>query len=199
MEVQGISKEAAAVLGREMAGVLVKDVAIGEPGAIAGFRRGDLIIKFGAKRISRFEDLLKAVAKTKPGDSVSVGIIRDGENRTLSMRLGVRPPAWQIKEGLFKNFPKIGFTVSAITAKVRRKFLIPWGSVGLVVTLVDKAGLAASGLSPGEIIVQANLKDVWLPNQLSRQIELARDKGQPGVLILIESAGGFRYSVLPVK
>jgi|TARA_Y100000294_G_scaffold170141_1_gene182093 serine protease Do len=199
MQVQGIGECAAAALGHKTTGVLVKDVAVGEAAAMAGFRRGDLIVKFDRKNIKKFDDLIAAVIKTTPGKKVSVIVIRAGKRHSLSMRLGKRPASWQVKKAGFRNYPEIGFTVSAINQKIREQFSLPWGAVGLVVTLVDKNGKVTSGLAPGDVIVQANLKDIWEPSQLTRQIETARKKKLPGILILIESARGFRYSVLPVN
>lgn len=64
LEVQGFDKKVAKILDQK--GILVKNVAIGEAGAIAGFRRGDLIIEFNRIKISNFDALLKVVLKTKP-------------------------------------------------------------------------------------------------------------------------------------
>ena len=55
LEVQGFDKKVAKILGQiDQNGVLVKNVAIGEAGAIAGFRRGDLIIEFNRQKISNW-------------------------------------------------------------------------------------------------------------------------------------------------
>ena len=199
MQVQGVGERAAAAFKKKITGVLVKDVAIGEAAALAGFRRGDLIVKFDRKDVKKFEDLIAAFVKSKPGKKVSVVVMRDGKRHSLSMRLGKRPQAWKVEKAGFKNYPLIGFTVSAINAKIREQFALPWGSVGLVVTLVDKEGKVVTGLAPGDVILQANLKDIWEPAHLTRQIENARKSKLPSVLLLIRSARGLRFSALPVN
>jgi serine protease Do len=199
MEVQGVGERAEAAFKRKIAGVLVKDVAIGEAAALAGFRRGDLIVKFDRRDIKTFEELIAAVVKTKPGKKVSVVVVRGGKRHSLSLRLGKRPSSWKVQKAGFKNYPLIGFTVSAINAKIREQFLLPWGSVGLVVTLVDKEGKVVTGLAPGDAILQANLNDIWKPSHLTRHIENARADKLPSVLLLIRSARGLRFSALPVK
>ena len=75
----------------------------------------------------------------------------------------------------------------------------PWGTLGVVVDQVDPSGLVASALKPGEVIVSANLTDVWEPRHLTRQIEDARNAGRQTILVLVRSPAGYRYSVLPVK
>jgi serine protease Do len=199
MQVQGVGERAQAAFKRKITGVLVKDVAIGEAAALAGFRRGDLIVKFDRREIKKFEDLIAAVVKTKPGKKVSVVVMRAGKRHSLTMRLGKRPSSWRVQKAGFKNYPLIGFTVSAINAKIAEQFALPWGSVGLVVTLVDKEGKVVTGLAPGDVIVQANLKEIWKPSHLTRQIENARADKLPSVLLLIKSARGLRYSALPVN
>ena len=113
-------------------------------------RRGDLIVKFDRNDIRIFEDLIAAVVKTKPGKKVSVVVLRSGKRISLTMRLGKRPEPWKVQKAGLKNYPLIGFTVSAINAKIREQFGLPWGSVGLAVTFVDKGGKVANGLAPGD-------------------------------------------------
>lgn len=199
MEVQGIGPRARAAFGKKITGVLVKDVAVGEAAALAGLRRGDLIVKFDRNNIRILEDLIAAVVKGKPGKKVSMVVLRNGKRISLSMRLGKRPEPWKVQKVGFKSYPLIGFTVSAINAKVREQFGLPWGSVGLVVTFVDKESKVVNSLAPGDVIVQANLKDIWTPAQLTRQIEEARKSKLPNVLVLIRSARGLRFSALPVN
>ena len=200
LEVQSFDKRVSKLLGQiNRSGVLVKNVAIGEAGAKAGFRRGDLIIKFKNAKIKDFDSLVKAVAKTSAGQNISVTVMRDGRRVKLKMKSGKRPAAWKKINGSFANYPKIGITVSAITKKVRERFALRWDSRGIVVTLVDKQSkVVATGLQLGDVILQANLKDVWRPKQLTKIIATARNGGKKEILILIEGPSGFRYSLLPL-
>ena len=200
LEVQGFDERVADALGASHPrGVLVKDVAVGEPGAIAGVRRGDLIVEFAGAKITAFEDLLKQVAKTNAGARIKVGVLRAGKNFDLEIQTTARPAAWRIDAAKYNAYPDVGFTAVAITEDVRKKFELPWGSVGVVVSAVESGGRTASALKAGEVIVSANLQDIWDPAQLTRQMEDARKNGRGGVLVLIRSAAGYRYSVLPVK
>jgi len=201
LEVQGFDKKVAKILGQiDQNGVLVKNVAIVEAGAIAGFRRGDLIIEFNRQKISNFDALLKVVIKTQPGQKIPVTVKRNGRTVKLILQSGRRPASWKVAKGSFTNYPDIGITVSAITKKVRERFALRWDSIGVVVTLVDsKSKVVATGLKPGDVIVQANLKEIWHPNQLTNIITAAKNGGKAEILILIESPHGLRYSLLPLK
>lgn len=191
---------AIAALGSDFkGGVLVKDVAIGEPAAIAGFRRGDVIVEFNGAKTPKIDDLLKAVGRTKPGQKVSIVVMRADKRIELSLLTTERPPAWNVTTSLFNTYNDLGFTVVAITDAARKQFSLPWGTVGLLVTLVQPGSVVATGLHVGEVIVQANLRDVWDPRQLTRELEAARSAKKDGVLVLVRGKDGYRYSVIPVK
>ncbi len=200
LEVQGFDEKVAKILGQiNRSGVLVKNVAIGEAGAIAGFRRGDLIVEFNRSRVKNFDSLLKAVLKTKVGQTISVTVMRNDRAVKLNLKLRKRPASWKVTKGSFANYPDIGITVAAITKKVRERFALRWDSRGVVVTLVNSESKVATGLKPGDVILQANLKEIWLPKQLTKTISAAKKSNKSDVLILIESPNGLRYSLLPIK
>ncbi len=200
LEVQGLDERATAALGPDMAkGVLVKDVAVGEAGAIAGFRRGDMIVEFDGGKVATFDDLLKLVGKTEPDEKISVVVIRNGKKTDLALRTTTRPAAWKITTPIFHSYPELGLTVVTVTEEARTQFGLPWGTIGVVVSAVDANGPVGSGLKVGEVIVSANLRDVWEPRHLTRQMDDARKDGRSSVVLLVRATTGYRYAVLPVK
>lgn len=200
LEIQGLDERALAALGPDYAkGVLVKDVAVGEPGAIAGFRRGDFIVEFAGGKIGSFDDMLKLVAKTKADDKIPVTVLRAGKKAELILRLTARPPAWNNMTAIYNTYPELGLKVVTVNDDARKQYGLPWGTIGVVIDEVDPAGPVASALKPGEVIVSANLNDVWEPRHLTRQLDDARKAGRQNVVLLVRSPAGYRYSLLPVK
>jgi S1-C subfamily serine protease len=54
---------------------------------------GDVIMSVEETRIENDHDLLRYIAlETEPGETVSVGVVRNGQRRTVDVRLGERPP-----------------------------------------------------------------------------------------------------------
>ncbi|ATW88533.1 S1-C subfamily serine protease [Halohasta litchfieldiae] len=54
---------------------------------------GDVIVSVDGGRIETDHDLLRYIAlETEPGETVSVGVVRNGERRTVDVRLGERVP-----------------------------------------------------------------------------------------------------------
>src|SRR3954452_13108885 len=72
-------------------GALVGTVNAGTPAADAGIRTGDLIVGFDGQTIRNPSELSLNVLKKQPGDSVKVEIRRDGDTKTVTVKLGRRP------------------------------------------------------------------------------------------------------------
>jgi S1-C subfamily serine protease len=87
-------------------GVLVQSVEPDGPANEAGMRGGtiesqlggarimlggDVIQSFGGKRIDSMSDLTGEISRRDPGDEVRVGILRSGDERTLTVTLGRAP------------------------------------------------------------------------------------------------------------
>lgn len=59
-------------------GVLLAGVRAGGAAEAAGMRRGDLLVKLGTYDISSIEDLMFALNASKPGETVTAVVLRDG-------------------------------------------------------------------------------------------------------------------------
>lgn len=59
---------------------------------------GDVVIEANGERIDDFSDLLVQVAFASPGDAMDLTIIRDGQQRTVTVELGARPENFQLEE-----------------------------------------------------------------------------------------------------
>ena len=72
-------------------GALIVEVPADGPAADAGIQPGDVITAIGDTRVATVEDLLGALRRHKPGDKVSVTIVRKGEESTVDVTLGDFP------------------------------------------------------------------------------------------------------------
>ncbi len=200
MHVQGVNEAIAKALGlRKPDGVMVMDVALGGPADFAGIKRGDRITRFGNTHIDTFKRLVKVVTGTKPKQVVDVEVERRKRKLKFKLKLGYKPAPWKVSKGSVINFSAIGITVAAITKKIRQRFNIRWGSVGVLVTLIDPAFAERMLLKRGDVIVQINQNDVWKPEQIKRYYDAAKESKTAQLLMLIERPDGFRYMMLPVK
>ena len=72
----------------EGAGVAV--VAAGSAAARAGMEQGDVITEFANEPIRTVEDLFAQLRQRRPGERVTVTVVRDGDRRELDVTLGER-------------------------------------------------------------------------------------------------------------
>jgi putative serine protease PepD len=104
---QTVSPDVAKALGLKVTqGVLVASVDSGSPAAKAGIRGGskqvalqdqvyvtggDVITKVGGSAVASNDDLSAFVAAHKPGDRVTVTLVRGSQTLTVQVTLGTRP------------------------------------------------------------------------------------------------------------
>lgn len=199
MQVQGMSASIAKALGLDNVGVLVRDVAADGPAARAGVMRGDIILKFNGAAIKTFDALVQIVGETKPGQDIALELLRDGKPATVTLKLGSKPETWKVTRGAVVSLPDIGITMAAVTPKIRKRFNLRWGSVGVLVSLIDPAFADRMQLERGDLIVQVNQKSVWHPDQIEKAYKAAKTAKQSHMLILVERVDGFQYMMLPVR
>ncbi len=90
------------------AGALIEEVAAGGPADKAGLRGGartvtvqgqdyviggDIITAIDGTEVSGFDDLVAYLAEKRPGDTVNVTVVRDGETKQVEVTVGERPSA----------------------------------------------------------------------------------------------------------
>jgi S1-C subfamily serine protease len=90
-----LSLERTKALGlKRSGGVAIERVQEGEAAARAGLRAGDVIVRYNHGLLNSaypMRQLRQLVLETEVGSEVPVEVIRDGERRTLTLRVGKRP------------------------------------------------------------------------------------------------------------
>lgn len=71
-------------------GVLVVGVVAGAPAAEAGIVSGDVVASFEGERIRALGDFLARLRDFRPGNTVTVGVVREGEQRDIKVTLESR-------------------------------------------------------------------------------------------------------------
>ena len=142
--------------------------------------------------------MVKTAGSTRPGQEVEVSLVRQGKPMTLKMKLGKWTDPWRLTNTAVSNLPQSGLTMATLTKKLRKGLGLRWSSIGVVVTLVDP-DRTDIGLRRGDLIVQVNQVDVWLPEQVVEKYKAAKKAGRKELLLLIERVNGFFFMPLPVK
>ncbi|MES2976671.1 MAG: trypsin-like peptidase domain-containing protein [Pseudomonadota bacterium] len=92
VEPNDLSPELAETFGvKAKAGVIITGVLQNGPGAQAGIKPGDVIVKVGDKPVASVTELLSSVAALKPGSPEKFSLLRRDEKLEVNVTPGVRP------------------------------------------------------------------------------------------------------------
>jgi S1-C subfamily serine protease len=88
VNVSELSAPEAAKLGTTQAGLAVMSVQPRSAAATANIRRGDVIVSFDGRRVRTLDQLLSALRRRQPQQTVPVTIARAGAVRQIDVTLG---------------------------------------------------------------------------------------------------------------
>ena len=142
----------------DIRGIMVGRVEEGGPADKAGLQEKDIIISMNGENVRDWASFRTKIAAFKPGDEVSLGIVRDEDNMTLDVTLGKRPQeevasvAPQDKEEMDE---RLGFTVRDLNSDIRRQLDIENETDGVIVLNVkDGSNAYERGLRTQDIITE---------------------------------------------
>src|SRR5699024_5773357 len=72
-------------------GAILAEIETDSPAAEAGMQPGDLIISVDGDRVAGMIDLQAQISTRRPGDEVTIGLLRDGEELETDVVLGKAP------------------------------------------------------------------------------------------------------------
>jgi putative serine protease PepD len=72
-------------------GALIQEVAPDSPAAKAGIQPGDLVVSVDGNAIANYSEMIAAIRSHQPGDKITVGVVRGGNETTITATLTERP------------------------------------------------------------------------------------------------------------
>jgi serine protease Do len=178
--VQPVTSDLAESLGlKDVTGAIVSKVTADSAADRAGVKRGDVIRSFNGHAVNDFNSLRNRVAETAPGTTVNVGIVRDGQERTLSVKLDEQQAAKSARstEPAADDKAALGVAVEPLTPEVAARLGAPRSLKGVVVREVAPDGRAArADIRAGDIIVEVNRQPVESVEALRSAVRRQSDK-----------------------
>jgi serine protease Do len=131
-------------------GVVAQDFPPESPAREAGLHQGDVIVSVDGRRVQRVGQFQRMIATRRPGESVTLQVIRYGDRREFTVRLGEAPNAAEPQvaqraepQAVAEGSTRLGVGVSPVTAEAARGCEIQGQSAGVVVTEVERFGVGA--------------------------------------------------------
>ena len=190
-------------------GAVVQDVTPETPAERAGLRAYDVIVSVDDVPVRTDDELIRIIAARVPGTVVKLGLLREAEARSLSMKLTERPvretrnkadaavsdarPAVSREHGL------LGLAVRDLDAATAARQQIPEGLHGVVVADVDPAGPARlARLRTGQLILEVNRTRVASATAF-QALAAGLKPGRPVAILLYDPLTGQRQllTVIP--
>jgi serine protease Do len=189
--VQQVTEDMAQSLGLKHAGgAIVASVAQGSAAERAGIKQGDVIESFNGQPVHDFNSLRNHVAETAPGTNANVTIVRDGAEKSMTVKLEEANPEQVAndRDGASKDdTAALGIAVAPLTPELANRLGVDTDAKGVVVEEVNPDGRAAdAGLQPGDVIAQVNRRPVQSVEDLRSAVKTGGDKP---VLLLVNRKG----------
>jgi len=153
-------------------------------------KRGDVIKSFNGQPVQDFNSLRNRVADMAPGSSATVSIIRDGSDKTLSVKLdeaAVSKSAERATGDSADDKTALGVAVVPLTPELAAQAKLPRDTRGVVVEQVNPEGRAAdAGIAAGDIILEVNRQPVQTVEDLRAAVRKTTDRP---TLLLVSREG----------
>ena len=191
--IDDIDPVTAEALGLENAkGVQITGVTPGRAAGKAGVKRGDVVVELDGESIRNTTDLRSRIGATPPGTQVELGVLRDGEEKTIIVVLE------QLTEEVLAahsskphGTEELGMRVQNLTPELSRQLGYEEMS-GVVITDVLRGSEAARrGLRPRDLVQEVNRRPVKTVSDFEEAI--GKLEGEEAVLLLVRRGNMTRF------
>lgn len=168
-------------------GVTVLTVRDGSPADLAGIRPGDLVTTVNGMKVIDVDSLAGLLGKMRTGDTVDIGLTRDGKAQQISVKLGKRPeavaqaaatepiPAPALPEPLVTpGRAMIGMSMTDLTPEIAVRQRLTARQGALIDAVQPGSPADQAGLPVGGVIVSFDGRAIRSTNDFLAAMQLAR-------------------------
>ena len=132
-------------------GVWVREIVDGGSAAGSDIKVDDVIIGIDGKKVQNFADLQEAIAQHRPGDKVTVKVMRDKKEKNINITLKTEQGTTKIVKDAGMEI--LGAAFKELPDDLKKQLNLGYG---LQVTGVTSGKMADAGVRKGFIILKAN-------------------------------------------
>ncbi len=163
-------------------GALISDVFKGDPADKAGLKSGDIITEINGKKVKDTHELLMMIAAFRVGETVKIKILRDGQEKEVSLAVAERKEQAEIAAA-GESGQAFGMVVQEITPEIAKHLGLSTKKGVIVVDVQEGSTADEVGIQPQDIILQVNKVKINGMKDYVTEIGKAGDKG---ILLLIK-------------
>ncbi len=140
-------------------GVFVDFVNEDSPAWLAGLREKDVLIELDNRIVNQGNVVQSQIAQKKPGDDISLTVLRRGKIYRVRVKLGERPPAKVNKNSIAKNpktFSGLGLKVQNLSRRMTEELGLRSGE-GIIVSEIEQGSPAfEANIHLNDVILEIN-------------------------------------------
>lgn len=169
-------------------GIWVRELVEGGS-AIGNLEVDDIILAIDGKKVKNFGELQEAVAKHRPGDKITVKVLRAKKEKTVEMTLKNEQGNTKVVKNMDMDI--LGATFREVPKELKKQLNI---ATGVEVTNVVDGKMKEAGIRKGFIILRANLQTIRTIEDLEKVIKEASQSPEQAVYINGMFPSGKRFS-----
>jgi len=175
--IQNLNEEMANKSGlEEISGVYVNGIAENSAANLAGIKKGDIIKKVNLVEVKNVPELQEQIGKYRPGDKISITVVRAGKSILFPMVLKNQFGNTKIVNKRNPELLLLGGTFEPINKDQMKKLNTDHG---VQVIKLENGKLKNAGIQEGFVITKIDRKNI----ESAEEIALALENKKGGVLI----------------
>ncbi len=221
VRIQPVTEDIAQSLGlKETKGALIAGLIENSGVDNKAIEAGDVVIRYEGKPVDTARDLPRLIAETPVGKEVEIVVVRQGEEKTVKVKLGrlveddksteaatedqaplpegeggdegTATPDTPKKEQKSDAAPSVlGMKLSELNDDVRGEFGIAEDVEGVAVLYVSPGSAAGEKrIETGDVIVDIGQVNVKTPEDVKKRIDALRREGRKNALMMLASRSG---------
>ena len=196
VQLQTVTPMIAEAIGLKKAeGALVAQVEVNGPAAKHGIEVGDVIAAVNDNEVKEPREFARTVAGIAPGTSVKLSLFRNGQEKSVVVKLGEMSPETPKTENQIGSGEKSALGLTLASARS----VSGMGEKGVVIIEIDpETGAADSGLQVGDILLSVAGQPVNAPGEVDRIVNEARARSKRAILIRFKRDQMSGFAAIPL-
>jgi len=168
---------------KSLEGAYVGKVVASGAAAGAGIKEGDVVVSVNGFAVKSSAELQEQVGRYRPGDKITVTVLRGKEEKTFDVQLKNRQGSTEMVSSSASDSSSevLGATFNDVSDKLKKQLRIDYG---LQIQSLTKGKLLDKGIKPGFIILKINNQTIRSVDDIQTAYDQAINADDPNDRVL---------------